>query len=96
MLSYSYDTPDCLSGSCGTGLFRNLRGVFRTEYTWVETAAAKPNPVSFTFPLKPQFQSGIAAVLFCIFRHDGNRLFPAHDDQQLPGPGDGGVEDAAA
>ena len=83
-------------GSDGKGPFRLFGAGCDTARTWAETAIGQyGRTVSFAFTLEPQLQTGVAPVALGVFRHDGDGFFLTHDDQQLSGPGDGGVEDAA-
>ena len=50
---------------------------------------------SVSFPLQAELQAGVAAAGPGVLGHDSHSLLAAHDDQQLPGPGDGGVQNAA-
>ena len=84
-------------GSGVTGPFHPFRGSGGTARTWAGTATGRfGRTVSFAFPLEPEFQACVAPVALGVLRHDSDGLFPANDDQQLSGTGDGGVEDAAA
>ena len=84
-------------GSGGTGPSRPFRGSGGTARTWAGTATGQfGRTVSFAFPLEPEFQACVAPVALGVLCHDGNGLLPAHDDQKFSGPGNGGVENAAA
>ena len=61
-----------------------------------EADALRQSLITERDPLQAQLQAGVPAAHLGVFRHGCHSLLPAYDDQQLPCPGNGGVENAAA
>ena len=83
--SHDTDRSAGPGAACGTARISAERAVVKEDQA-----------ISSAFPLKPQLQSGIAPAAFGIFGHNSDGFLFADDDQQFSGPGDGGIENAAA